>query len=776
MHIKLLKYIHFSHILLIKGLISLFRNGPIYTFKRVHRFVARKIKPVFFTKKSLIREFIPPLRLPETYHEPELLSYNGDKNFSPKLLAYYLPQFYPFPENDEWWGKGFTEWTNVRKAKPLFPGHYQPREPHKDIGYYSLDNVEALRKQVKLCEESGIYGFCFYHYWFGGKRLMDKPVDMLLAHKDIKLNFCLCWANESWTRSWDGNPKNTLIDQPYSSENDLQFISDLRPYLEDPRYIRVSGKPLVMVYRIDLFPNPAATVNRWRTWCREQGIGEIYLLGTAIRGVESPISISFDALVERPFYEWHTESITDHAHDLGASNKHQGVVQLHHEVSAFYRNHTPAQENGQILRSVGVMWDPSPRHADRCHLIHNTSPDDYQLWLQECIKYTEENIPKTEQFIFINAWNEWAEGAYLEPDTKLGYAMLNATTRALKKDPIPRKRVIYVNSVFGGGTYSYICDRIASNLHNNELVIIQDENNCFRIYKSNNLEEYETIVGSSLADIIHFFGITDIIVSSLVLNTKLEESIDQIVNVAHTYPNVNLTYQFHDYFALCPRYTFIDDTGKYCNLEGCASCLTLENKDIRSWRSKWRTLLFAVDVIEVFSKSSADYIHRVFPEFSDKVRVRPHSMDYLKDIRKPVLTKEPLKLGILGELSHHKGLDVINNIQDILTENGIETVLIGESLSDKVLDSRVKCLGRYNIGDLPEIIEKEDINVFFISSIWPETFSYTTHEVIEFDIPVLCFNIGAQAEVVNAYRKGMVIDLGSSPQKILEAIKALYKP
>ena len=199
--------------------------------------------------------------------------YEADEDFSTlktdiKALAFYLPQFHTFPENDEWWGKGFTEWTNTRKAKPQYPSHYQPREPHKDIGYYDLSDWRTLDRQAKMIKKHGLYGLCIYHYWFSGKRLMEKPVDLLLEHPEIDLKFCLCWANENWTRTWDGMEKHVLISQKHEND-DIDYIIDLKKYVMDPRYIRVNGEPLVLVYRPDSLPDAAKTFRRWRQWAMD---------------------------------------------------------------------------------------------------------------------------------------------------------------------------------------------------------------------------------------------------------------------------------------------------------------------------------------------------------------------------------------------------------------------------------------------------------------------------------------------------------------------------
>ncbi|HTF69601.1 MAG TPA: glycoside hydrolase family 99-like domain-containing protein, partial [Edaphobacter sp.] len=217
----------------------------------------------------------------------------------PRLIAFYLPQFYPTPYNDEWWGKGFTEWTNVVQGRPHFKGHYQPHLP-ADLGFYDLRLSETREAQASLAKEYGIHGFCYYHYWFHGKRILERPLNEVRASGHPDLPFCICWANETWTRTWKGHKNKVLLQQSYSPEDDISHIRDLLPTLSDERYIKVDGKPLVLVYRVELLPNPQATSETWRREAEKWGLPGIFLVSVEsnyVLEVTSPASAGFDASV-----------------------------------------------------------------------------------------------------------------------------------------------------------------------------------------------------------------------------------------------------------------------------------------------------------------------------------------------------------------------------------------------------------------------------------------------------------------------------------------------
>lgn len=361
-----------------------------------------------------------------------------------KLIAFYLPQYHPIPENDMWWGEGFTDWRNVAKAVPQFGGHYQPRLPD-ELGFYDLRLLEVLKRQIELAQQYGIYGFCFHYYWFNGKKLLEQPLNQFLSHPELDFKFCICWANENWTRRWDGLENEILIAQTHSIENDIAFIKELELLFKDPRYIRINGRPVLIVYRVGLFPDAKKTAERWRKYCKQQGIGEIYLIAAQGFGFSDPRPYGFDAAVEFPPHTMHNcANITSNIKIFNPDFSGNIFDYEDFVKSKIYLKTAPFK----LFNTVSPGWDNTARRMNNASIFYGSNPEIYKEWLSNVAKFTRKIHAKEERFVFINAWNEWAEGAYLEPDTKYGYGYLQATSEVVldyRYDKANNKKVIFVS-------------------------------------------------------------------------------------------------------------------------------------------------------------------------------------------------------------------------------------------------------------------------------------------------------------------------------------------
>jgi lipopolysaccharide biosynthesis protein len=362
----------------------------------------------------------------------------SDARAEVRTLALYLPQFHPIPENDAWWGKGFTEWRNVVRARPLFPGHYQPHLP-ADLGFCDLRVAETREGQAALAREHGIAGLCYYHYWFRGRRLLERPFDEVLASGSPELPFCLCWANEDWTRSWDGASGEILVRQEYSEDDDRAHIRHLLPAFADPRYVRVAGRPLFLVYTASRLPDPQRTTDLWRDEAARAGLGDLYLCRVEHDWEQGdPTAMGFDAAVEfQPDFA-----------DLGPARRRslpaRALRRLGLTSSAFRRHRIYDYEQvvDRMLTRPPVPykrfpcvtpgWDNTPRRQRQGVVLADSTPSVYERWLRTTV---ERFVPfgPGEDLVFVNAWNEWAEGNHLEPCRRWGRGYLEATRRALEE-------------------------------------------------------------------------------------------------------------------------------------------------------------------------------------------------------------------------------------------------------------------------------------------------------------------------------------------------------
>lgn len=351
----------------------------------------------------------------------------------PRLIAFYLSQFHPVPQNDTWWGKGFTEWTNVTKATPLFDGHYQPHLP-TDFGFYDLRLRETRHDQIRIAKQYGIDGFCYHYYWFSGERILDRPLDDMLVDPDSDMPFCLCWANENWTRRWDAAEHEVLMAQKYLPDDDLNFIKSLLPFFADSRYIRVDGSPFLIVYRPQHLPDAKKTAAVWRDYCRAVGIGEIHLCAALTHGNLDYAQFGFDSGVEFPP---HNSTCPNIAGRIPFQDAFRGYVVEYHNIASSYLERQYPHRN--VFRGVFPSWDNTARTGSRAFIVIGGSPENYEHWLAETIRLTRADYPDQDRFVFINAWNEWAEGCHLEPDRKHQRGFLEATQRAKQGKSVRQK-------------------------------------------------------------------------------------------------------------------------------------------------------------------------------------------------------------------------------------------------------------------------------------------------------------------------------------------------
>ncbi|MBS0174816.1 MAG: glycoside hydrolase family 99-like domain-containing protein [Nitrospira sp.] len=348
-------------------------------------------------------------------------------NKTARIIAFHLPQFHPTPENDQWWGKGFTEWTNVTRAKPLFPQHYQPHLP-ADLGFYDLRLPEARHAQAELAREYGIEGFCYYHYWFGGRRILERPVNDILRSGEPDFPFCLCWANHSWNTAWQGTD-HMLIEQTYPGRDDHAAHFDwLLQAFSDPRYLKVDGKPIFVIYRPDDIPKIANVMELWRKRAQQAGLPGLYLVGVTNRDEQwDPRTRGLDAstmqALPRRDGRIPRRYLTTKLKLLMKGNRHQLTIWDYEETLPILlrSNHVEWPDYPLVLPN----WDNTPRSGMRGLVFHNATPELFRSLLHEAISRVAAR-PDDERIVFLKAWNEWAEGNYVEPDQKWGRAWLEA--------------------------------------------------------------------------------------------------------------------------------------------------------------------------------------------------------------------------------------------------------------------------------------------------------------------------------------------------------------
>lgn len=346
-------------------------------------------------------------------------------------IAFYLPQFHTFEENDGWWGDGFTEWSNVASAAPLFAGHTQPLLP-ADLGFYDLKDKRVLPRQVEAARGAGISAFMYYYYWFAGKTLMDEPVRRHLDD-DIDFPLCLMWANENWTRRWDGGSTSVLIEQEHDSVSPTAFLTHVMDYLLDPRYLRIEGKPVLAVYKLSQLPDPAGVVRAWRDQAVKAGLPGITVLSVDVGAVMDGLSADNDTVGVDGFMEFAPHNLPWAPHDtsdLEVDRRFEGNIMDYRSMA----NATLAARAAGIPdgRYPGVMvnFDNTARRQWQSDLWLGSNPYTFRRWLRGTVDAMSDRSPD-QRIVFVNAWNEWAECAVLEPTQRFGRTFLLATRDAL---------------------------------------------------------------------------------------------------------------------------------------------------------------------------------------------------------------------------------------------------------------------------------------------------------------------------------------------------------
>jgi len=365
-----------------------------------------------------------------------------------KPIAFYLPQFHCIPENNEWWGEGFTEWTNVKKSKPLFKGHNQPEVPLSQ-NYYNLLDCETMINQAKIAKKYGVYGFCYYHYWFEGKLLLEKPLENMLVTPEIDMPFCMCWANESWARTWDGQETNVLIKQRYDDDENgwSKHFNYLFNFFNDPRYIKVDNKPMLIIYKPFLITNLKEMMIFWNKLAIENGFEGIYF------GYQYPKSFDYD-IVTRNFdfgiefeplytnYEISKKTKMDkvklclksskainHFFSLKFKKNNQPSIYNYDFIWSQILSRSPKEKN--IMPGAFPAWDNSPRKGNNALVFYPATPEKFGKYIKSQVERAVKVY--NSEYIFINAWNEWGEGAHLEPDEHNKFGYLEALEKAVDK-------------------------------------------------------------------------------------------------------------------------------------------------------------------------------------------------------------------------------------------------------------------------------------------------------------------------------------------------------
>lgn len=738
-----------------------------------------------------------------------------------KLLAYYLPQFHVIPENDEWHGIGFTEWTKVRSANPLFRGHFQQRIPHPDVGYYLIDDGAVLRRQAADMKKAGVHGQVFYHYWFGGKTILEKPAQILLENTDIEMPFCFCWANENWTRRWDGSEDQILLQQEYSADDARSFVRYLLPFFRDARYITVDSRPVLIIYRPTLIPIMSTYLEIWRDECEAVGMERPYVVATLAAGATDPRDFGLDAGAERVLYDWTNGKVSDMTPQVQAYTPLRGRVFSYDRIKDHYMAQ-PIETAFTCFRSLVPHWDNTARYGAGAHLLHGSTPPMFQEWLELLIAQTRQALPPDRRFIFVNAWNEWAEGAYLEADTRYGYAYLNAIGRALSNAPFQelaadsrhalgvagaadRARelgaMMMVVHRWGGGTEQHVADLAKALMRTGIEVLLT------RVNPERPNWVVVEVAGAKTSPALGAFDLGAAPDDYARLMRRLHvrhlhiqhlagfpEATGEWLQQACTTAGVPYDVSLHDYMMICPRIFMVAQAGTYCGeppLSQCEACIATAGSPfgqppVDQWRIRFGRLLSGARRCFVPNEDVAERFSRYFSTVDFTVRPHPEprrNPARLKSLLARTRRGEPgnstggvRHVAIIGHLIEHKGCELVLRCARFAhrMKVPIRFTIVGETDRDRDFKAlhNVTVLGRYNRSELLDIIEQESPDIAFLPSVCPETYSFTFSEAVAAGVYPVAFDRGAVGRRIRSLGWGHALPVAWStdPQAIVRSL------
>jgi hypothetical protein len=387
---------------------------------------AKKYSDFYYAQSKHMNE------LGKDFENFEVNNFEEKKINKVKNIALYLPQFHSIPENDKWWGKNYTEWNNLIRGFPQYIDHYQPHIPH-DMGFYNLLHEDVLKHQTEIAKNYGIYGFCFYFYWFNGRRILEKPVNLFID-KQIEMPFCLFYANDSWTRTWHGfsqngknNEQEVLLEQNHNDEDDMNLINYLITIFKDKRYIKIKNKPVFIVYHTHLYNDFQKTAACWKNEVKKNGFDDLFLINVMMPDQQTmvPSDIGTDAMMQ--FSPISCKQETLEVEKLNQFFQGQAI-----DYAKLVESEKERCFDFPVFRAAFPSWDNEARRPGKGISYKGSTPDKFYEYFKSMYKYAEKNPIEEESLLFINAWNEWAEGAHLEPDKKYGYAFLNRIAKVIR--------------------------------------------------------------------------------------------------------------------------------------------------------------------------------------------------------------------------------------------------------------------------------------------------------------------------------------------------------